>query len=92
MQETLVQFLGQKDPRRRDGLPTLVFLGFLGGSAGKKKKKKKSACIKGDLGLISGLGRSPGIVESSDKMWFTGEGNGNPLQWPCLENPRDGGA
>ena len=34
----------------------------------------------GDLGLIPGSGRSPG------------EGNGNPLQCSCLENPRDGGA
>ena len=34
----------------------------------------------GDLGSIPGLGRSPG------------EGNGNPLQYSCLENPMDGGA
>ena len=27
------------------------------------------------------------IVESSDKTWSTGEGNGKPLQYPCLENP-----
>ena len=27
------------------------------------------------------------IVESSDKMWFTGEGNGKPLQYSCFENP-----
>ena len=32
-----------------------------------------------DVGLISGLGRSPG------------EGNSNPLQYSCLENPMDGG-
>ena len=41
---------------------------------------KKSACNVGDLGLILGVGRSPG------------EGNGNPLQCSCLENPRVGGA
>ena len=41
---------------------------------------KESACNVGDLGLIHGLGRSPG------------EGNGNPLQYSCLENPTDGGA
>ena len=41
---------------------------------------KESACNAGDLGLIPGLGRSPG------------EGNGNPLQYSCLENPMDGGA
>ena len=26
-------------------------------------------------------------VESSDKTWSTGEGNGKPLQYSCLENP-----
>ena len=41
---------------------------------------KASACNVGDLGLIPGSGRSPG------------EGNGNPLQYSCLENPMDGGA
>ena len=41
---------------------------------------KASACNAGDLGSIPGLGRSPG------------EGNGNPLQYSCLENPMEGGA
>ena len=41
---------------------------------------KASASNEGDLGSIPGLGRSPG------------EGNGNPLQDSCLENPMDGGA
>ena len=41
---------------------------------------KASACNMGDPGLIPGLGRS------------AGEGNGNPLQYSCLENPTDGGA
>ena len=27
------------------------------------------------------------LVESSDRMWFTGEGNGKPLQYSCLEIP-----
>ena len=40
---------------RRDRLPTPVFLGFPGGSAG-----KESTCNAGDLGFIPGLGRSPG--------------------------------
>ena len=44
MQETLVQFLGWEDPLENDRLPTLVFLGFSGGSAG-----KESACNEGDL-------------------------------------------
>ena len=38
---------------------------------------KESACNVGDPGSNSGLGRSPG------------EGNGNPLQYSCLENPKD---
>ena len=41
---------------------------------------KESTCNAGDSGLIPGSGRSPG------------EGNGNPLQYSCLENPRDRGA
>ena len=41
---------------------------------------KASACNAGDVGSIPGLGRSPG------------EGNGNPLQYSCLENPMNGGA
>ena len=30
------------------------------------------------------------VVESSDKMWFTGEENGKPLQYSCLEIPMNG--
>ena len=41
---------------------------------------KESACQSEDAGLIPGWGRSPG------------EGNGNPLQYSCLENPMDRGA
>ena len=41
---------------------------------------KESACQAGDVGLIPGSGTSPG------------EGNGNPLQYSCLENPMDRGA
>ena len=41
---------------------------------------KVSAWNAGDQGSIPGSGRSPG------------EGNGNPLQYSCLENPMDGGA
>ena len=41
---------------------------------------KKSSCDVADLGLILGSGRSPG------------EGNGNPLQYSCLENSMDRGA
>jgi len=38
---------------------------------------KESACNAGDPGSVTGSGRSPG------------EGNGNPLQYSCLENPKD---
>ena len=41
---------------------------------------KASSCNAGDLGSIPESGRSPG------------EGNGNPLQYSCLENPMDRGA
>ena len=61
-----------KIPWRRDRLPTAVFLGFPCGSAG-----KESTCNAGDLGSISGLGRSPG------------EGKGYPLQYSGLENSMD---
>ena len=57
---------------RRDRLPTPVFLGFPCGSAG-----KESTCNAGDLGLIPGLGRSPG------------EGKDCPLQCSGLENSID---
>ena len=55
VQETPVQFLGWKIHRRRDKLPTPVFLGFPGGSDG-----KESACNVADLGYNPGLGRYPG--------------------------------
>ena len=30
------------------------------------------------------------MVERSDRLWSTGEGNGEPLQYSCLENPMNG--
>ena len=54
---------------KRDRLPTPVFLGFPCGLAG-----KESTCNAGGLGLIPGLGRSPG------------EGKGYPVQYFGLEN------
>ena len=29
------------------------------------------------------------MVERFDRMWYTGEGNGKPLQYSCLENPKN---
>ena len=56
MQETWVWFLGQEDPLEKGSATySSIFLGFPGGS-----NSKESACNVGDLGLITGLGRSPG--------------------------------
>ena len=52
--------------------------GFPGGAVVKNPPAKAGDA--GDLGSIPGLGRSPG------------EGNGNPLQYSCLENSMDRGA
>ena len=71
MQETQFDSWVGKIPWRRDRLPTPVFLGFSGGS-----DNKESTCNAGDLGLIPGLGRSPGGGHDS----------------PLLENPTDRGA
>ena len=56
----------------------VVPLGFSGGASG--KEPPASAGDTRDLGLITGLGRPPG------------GGNGNPLQYSCLQNPMDTGA
>ena len=53
-----------------------VYMGFPGGSVVKNPPAKTGDA--GDMGLIPGLGRFPG-------------GNGNPLQYSCLENPLDRG-
>ena len=63
-------------PWRRDRLPTPVFLGFPGGSAG-----KESACNVGALGAIPGLGRFPG--EGKDyPLQYSGLENSMDLQSP----------
>ena len=54
--------------------------GFLGGAGGKESANAANAGDARDTALISGSGRSPG------------EGNGNRLQYSCLENPMDRGA
>ena len=56
----------------------LTNTGFLVASHG--SDGKETACNAGDLGSIPGVGRSPG------------EGNGNLLQYSCLENSMDTGA
>ena len=52
---------------------------FPTGASGKKNLPAIAGDIR-DVGSIPGSGRSPG------------EGHGNPLQYPCLENPMDRGA
>ena len=53
-------------------------MGFPGGAV--LKNPPADAGDTRDAGSVSGLGRSPGV------------GNGNPLQYSCLENPMDRGA
>ena len=62
-------------PHKAQFLLTLPALDFSGGSV-----VKNLPANEGDLGSITGLGRS------------LGEGNGYPLQYSCLENPTDRGA
>ena len=59
------------------GMPYFITLLFIDFPGG--SDGKASAYNAGDSGSISGLGRS------------SGEGNGNPLQYSCLDNPMDGG-
>ena len=63
---------------------SVALLGFAGHTSGINilelgSDGKASAYNAGDLGSIPGSGR------------FPGEGNGNPLQYSCQENPMDGG-
>ena len=64
-------------PGGSDGKVSVCNAGDLGGWGAVRLSGKESACSAGDAGSIPGSGRSPG------------EGNGNPLQYSCLENPMD---
>ena len=70
MQESLVRFLGQEYPLEKIQATHFSILGFCGGS-----DSKELDCNAGDLGLIPGMGRSPG------------GGHRYPPQCSCLENP-----
>ena len=68
-------------------------MGFPDDSAG-----EESACNVGDVGLIPGLRNSPVVAgdaedSSSIPRWgrSPGMGDGNPLQYSCLEDPQDRG-
>ena len=71
------QMPGVLEPRERR---KARMLGFITRGFPGGSDGKASACSVGDPGSIPGLGRSPG------------EGNGNPLQYSCLEDSMDGGA
>ena len=72
----LPAIMGNEEFRYLGTIPTVE--GFSSGSV--VKNLPDNAGDAGAVGLIPGLGRSPG------------EGNSNPLQYSCLENPRDRGA
>ena len=58
----------------------ILFLYSWASLVAQKVKSEKCACNEGDPDSMTGSGKSPR------------EGNGNPLQYSCLENPMDGGA
>ena len=66
MQEILVHFLGQKDPLEKVLATHSSILGLPCGLDG-----KESACDVGDLGLVPGLGRSPGGEHSNHSSILT---------------------
>ena len=75
--------MGLEDPLEKKVATHSSILGFplwLGVGFPGGLEVKASTSNVGDLGLIPGLGGS------------SGEGNGNPLQYYCLENPMDKGA
>ena len=82
MQETRVQSLGQEDPLEKKMVALTSILAqripFWGFPGG--TSGKEPACQVGDSGSLPRSGSSPG------------EGNGNPLQYSCLENPMHRGA
>ena len=78
MQETQVQTLGQEDPLEKGMATHFCMMEFLGSASGKEPVSQRDALR--DADLIPGSGG------------FSGRGNGNPLQYSCLEDPRDWGA
>ena len=74
-------FLGWEIPWRRTRLPTPVFLGFPGVSAG-----KESTCSPGDLGLIPGLERSLEKGTATTPVFWLGESHGLYRPWGRKES------
>ena len=79
--ESIRVFHLEAKDRKKKGweISTIFFFGLYTKSRFGSSDGKASAYNAGDLGSIPGLKRSPG------------EGNGNPLQYSCLENPMGGG-
>ena len=75
MQETQVQTLGQEDPLEKGMATHFCMMEFLGSASGKEPVSQRDALR--DADLIPGSGG------------FSGRGNGNPLQYSCLEGPLD---
>ena len=68
----LLEITGERLPERMKGL--VVWL----------RKLKQGLCV--NLEGWDGDGDGRVMVERADRMWSTGEGNGKPLQYSCLEN------
>ena len=55
-----------------------------------KSNRPRTTILSNSMKLSHACGATQGVrvmVERSDRMWSTGEGNGKPLQYSCLENP-----
>ena len=78
--QDIEEFQGQdlREGKHRDFIPACR-RHFLSHRASLAAQTVASACNAGDPASVPGSGRSPG------------EGNGNPLQYSCLQNPMDGG-
>ena len=79
IQKTKIMASGPITSWQIDGETVETVTDFILGGFPGGSEVKASAWNAGDLGLIPGLGRS------------LREGNGNPLQYSCLENPMEGG-
>ena len=77
MQETWIRSLGWEDPLEKGKVTHSSILAWIIPWTIRGSEGKEPTCNTGDPGSIPGSGGS------------SGEGNGNPLQYSCLENPMD---
>ena len=80
MQETWIQSLGWENPLEKGKVTHSSILAWIIPWTIRGSEGKEPTCSAGDPGSIPGSGGS------------SGEGNGNPLQYSCLENSMDRGA